>query len=196
MRLLVLKLAAILMFVFLASCAGTNFVRVADDSLVLGQTTQTQIRSKLGNPYREGTVTKNDQQLKTLSYAYSTAGGSPDAEHVTPARSQGFYFREDILVGYEFTSSYKQDSTGFDGQKVAQIKKGVSTRSDVLRIMGNPGGQYMYPLIKNPKEKGINYLHHQTKGSAYNLKFYQKTLVVTFNAQDIVSDVEYTESGQ
>ena len=100
------------------------------------------------------------------------------------------------MVGYEFTSSWKEDSTNFDGDKVSQIKKGESTRSDVVRLLGNPGGKYIYPVIPNSGEEAVNYLYNQTKGSAFNLKFYQKSLIVTFNKQGIVSNVEFTESGQ
>jgi outer membrane protein assembly factor BamE (lipoprotein component of BamABCDE complex) len=192
----IVKLAAVVVSALLAGCAGTNFVRVTDDALVLGQTTSEQVSARLGSPYREGVVTKNDQQIKTASYAYASTGGTAAAEGVTPARSQGFYFFENKLVGYEFTSSWKEDSSNFDSDKISQIKKGESTRSDVVRLLGNPGGRYIYPVIPNKDESAINYLYNQTKGSAFNLKFYQKVLIVTFNKQGVVTNVEYTESGQ
>jgi outer membrane protein assembly factor BamE (lipoprotein component of BamABCDE complex) len=194
----VVKFAVISFALFLAGCAGTKFVRLADDSLVLGQTTQEQIRARLGTPYREGEITKNGQQLQTLSYAYSSssAGGGADAFGITPARSQGFIFLKDKLVGYEFASSYKEDSTNFDSEKIPQIKTGVSTRSDVVRLLGNPGGKYIYPLIADTNDEATNYMYMQTRGTAINLKSYQKLLVVTFNAQGVVTNVEYTESGE
>ena len=192
----IVKFAAIAFSLFLAGCAGTKFVRVADDSLVLGQTTQEQIKARLGAPYKEGGITKNGQTLKTASYAYSSAGGGADAQGVTPARSQGFIFFNDKLVGYEFASSFKEDSTAFDGAKVSQIKTGESTRSDVVRLLGEPGGKYIYPLIPDANEEAINYMYNQTKGNAFNLKFYQQLLVVTFNKQGVVTNTEYTESGQ
>ncbi len=192
----IVKCAIISLGIFLTGCAGTNFVRVADDAVVLGQTTSEQITARLGSPYREGTVTKNDQQIKTSSYAYASVGGEAAAEGVTAARSQGFYFFNNKVVGYEFTSSWKEDSTNFDSAKVSQINKGESTRSDIVRLFGNPGGKYIYPVIPNSGEDAVNYLYSQTKGSAFNLKLYQKLLVVTFNKQGIVTNVEFTESGQ
>ena len=154
----IVKFAAIACSLFLAGCAGTKFVRAPDDSLALGQTTLEQIKARLGSPYKEGAITKNGQQLKTASYAYSAAGGEANAKGVTPARSQGFIFFNDKLVGYEFASSWKEDSTDFDGAKVSQIKNGESTRSDVVRLLGNPGGRYIYPLIPNANEEAINYM--------------------------------------
>lgn len=152
--------------------------------------------ARLGSPYREGVVTKNEQQIKTASYAYASAGGEGAAEGVTPARGQGFYYSNNKLVGYDFSSSWKEDNTNFDGGKVAQIKKGESTRADVLRLFGRPGGKYIYPMIPNKDEDAVNYLYNHVTGTAFNLKFYQKQLVVTFNKQGIVTSVDFTESGQ
>lgn len=196
MKLSVVKSVVLSLGVLLTGCAGTNFVRVTDEALVLGQTTPEQVTARLGSPFQEGVVTKNNQQIKTASYAYASSGGEGAAEGVTPARSQGFYYFSNKLVGHEFTSSWKEDSTNFDSGKVSQIKKGESTRSDVVRILGNPGGKYIYPVIPNNDEDAVNYLYNQTKGTAFNLKFYQKLLVVTFNKQGIVTNVELTESGQ
>ena len=196
MKVSIVKSAVISLGILVTGCAGTNFVRVADDAIVLGQTTSEQITARLGSPYREGVVTKNNQQIKTSSYAYASTGGEAAAEGVTAARSQGFYFFNNKVVGYEFTSSWKEDSTNFDSGKVSQIKKGESTRSDVVRLLGGPGGKYIYPVIPSSDEEAVNYLYHQTKGSAFSLKFYQKQLVVTFNKQGIVTNVEFTESGQ
>lgn len=190
------RAALIFLAVLLTGCAGTNFVRVADDALVLGQTTSEQIAARLGSPYREGTMTKNGQQIKTASYAYASTGGSAAAAGVIPARSQGFYFFNNKLVGYDFTSSWKEDSTDFDSGKVSQIKKGESTRSDVVRLLGNPGGKSIFPVIANAGEEAATYQYTQTKGSAFNLKIYQKQLIVTFNQQGIVTNIEFTESGE
>ncbi len=196
MKLSIMRSAVLLLCILLTGCAGTNFVRVTDDTLVLGQTTSEQVVARLGAPYREGVITKNDQQIKAASYAYASAGGEGAAEGVTPARGQGFFYSNNKLVGYEFSSSWKEDSTNFDGGKVSQIQRGKSTRSDVVRLFGNPGGKATYPMIPNKDEDSVNYLYNQVTGTAFNLKFYQKQLVVMFNKQGIVTNVEFTESGQ
>lgn len=186
------KFAIIALGVALVSCAGRSFMRVTDEALVLGQTTPEQVSARLGSPFQEGVVTKNNQHIKTTSYAYASTGGDADEQGVTPARSQAFYFYDNKLVGYEFISSWKTDSTNFDSEEVSQIKKGESARSDVVRLFGNPGGKYIYPVIPNRDEEAINYLYSQVKG----FKVHQKRLVVTLNKQGMVTDVEYTESGQ
>ena len=160
-----------------------------------GVDTIESITQKLGKPYREGVVTKNDLQFKSMTYAYASTGGNAAHKGVTAARSQGFYFLENKLVGDEFSSSWADDSTDFDESKVSQIEKGSTTISEVESLFGAAGGEYTYPLIKNEGEKAKVYVYGQTKGSAFNLKFYQKTLVVSYDASGIVTDVEYTESG-
>jgi hypothetical protein len=185
-------------WIFLTGCAGTNFERVQDSALVLGQTSSEQIKASLGSPTQEGVMTKNGQQIATASYAYAQSmGGDAAADDVIPARGQSFFFFNDKLVGYNFTSSWKADCTDFDSTKVSAIKKGVSSRSDVISLLGAPGGKAIYPLVAKDGEDAVTYLYTQTtKRSLVIIRAYLKLLVVTFDKQGIVTDVEYTESGQ
>ena len=179
-----------------AGCAGSDFAKQSEDALVLGQTTRQDILQRLGTPYREGTATKNGKQLKTLSYAFATTTGAPVRDGVVPTRGQGFYFLDDKLAGYDFASSWRDDQTNFDGAKVPEIKKGVSTRDEVLRLIGRPGGKYAYPLIPDQTRQADVYLYAESSGSPFNVKFYQKHLVVTYDNRGVVSNVEYQEIGQ
>jgi len=179
-----------------AGCAGSDFAKQSEDALVLGQTTRQDILQRLGTPYREGTATKNGKQLKTLSYAFATTTGAPVRDGVVPTRGQGFYFLDDKLAGYDFASSWRDDQTNFDGAKVPEIKKGVSTRDEVLRLIGRPGGKYAYPLIPDQTRQADVYLYAETRGGPFNVKFYQKHLVVTYDERGVVSNVDYQEVGQ
>ena len=179
-----------------AGCAGTNIAKQTDDGFVLGQTTRQDILQRLGTPYREGTATKNGKQLQTLSYAFGTTTGKPVRDGVIPTRGQGFYFVDDKLAGYDFNSSWKEDQTDFNGAKVWEIKKGVSTRDDVVRLIGRPGGRYAYPLIADQTRQADVYLYAESRGGPINVKFYQKHLVVTYDERGVVSNVDYQELGQ
>jgi hypothetical protein len=194
----ILKLitATYLISIFTWGCAGRNFVRPQPNSLSLGKTAYGDVIGQFGQPYREGTQLKNDINLKTISYAYSTAGGTPMFDGVTPGRSVGFSFMDDILVGHVFNSSYKEDSSYFDDTKINQIKKGETTKADVIGLLGDRYGEYIYPLIERKDEKALVYLYTQVKGSAFNLKFYTKTLIVTLDQNGIVSDVNLNSSGE
>lgn len=180
----------------MVGCAGTDFKRLTGDEFAFGQDSSQTIRSKLGKPYREGVITKNDKQFKTMAYAYASTGGEPAYKGVTAARSQGFYFYEDKLVGHEFLSSWAVDSTDFDESKISEIKKGVTTIDEAIALLGQPGGEYIFPLVANESEKAKVYMYNQTKGSAFNLKFYQKLLVLNHDDSGVVTNIEYTESGE
>jgi outer membrane protein assembly factor BamE (lipoprotein component of BamABCDE complex) len=100
------------------------------------------------------------------------------------------------LVGTEFTSSFKQDGTDFDASKVSQIEKGKTTKAEVVRLLGPPSGEYVHPMTASPTERALVYLYSQTKGSAFNLQFYVKTLAVSYNEGGIVTNVEYSTQGK
>lgn len=185
----------LLSLLVLTGCAGTDFKRLSENDFAFGQDSTQTIRSKLGKPYREGVITKNDKQFKTMAYAYASSGGDAAYKGVTAARSQGFYFYDNKLVGHEFTSSWAVDSSDFDETKLPEIKKGVTTIDEAIALLGQPGGEYIYPLVASENEKAKVYLYNQTKGTAFNLKFYQKILVLTYDESGVITDIEYTESG-
>ena len=179
----------------LSGCAGTDFVRPDSDSLKNGQATYAQVRARMGEPRREGTFIKNDKTLKTATYAYAATGGQPRHQGVTPARAMSFYFYNDTLVGQDFISSFAEDHSDFDESKIKDLVKGSSTRAEVIRLLGRPAGHYIYPMIKAQNGEAVVYVYAETTGSVFNLKFFRKTLVVTFDAAGVVTDVEYSSSG-
>jgi len=186
---------AVILLLATAGCAGQAFVRPQPESLILGNTREADIRQRFGDPYREGAINKNGEAIKSLSYAHA-AGAASLVGGVTPARGQRFYFWNAVLVGHDFTSSFDEDKTDFDASKVPQIKSGETTEAEVLALLGRPQGAYTYPLIKDKGERAIVYLYSQTKGSAFNLRFYNQLLVVTLDAKGLVRDAEFTSSGQ
>ncbi len=189
--------ACLALALVIGGCAGSSssVSTQPDDGFVLGQTTRQEILQRLGSPYREGTVTKNGKQLKTLTYAFGM-GGAPNRPGINAARGQGFYFLDDKLAGYDFASSWKEDQTDFDAAKVPGIKKGLSTRDDVQKLMGRPGGRYAYPMIPNQSGQADVSLYSEPRRSPANVKFYQKLLVVTYDDRKVVSAVDYQETGQ
>jgi len=192
----IIKLSAVVVLsVLMAACAGTNFVRPAENAFVLGSTTRQQVEAQQGKPYQRGKITKNTEMLDSLSYAYAT-GGESLVGGVTPARAAGYYFLNDILVGQEFISSFKEDATDFDESKVSSIVKGKTTKEEVITLLGKPSGNYIYPLVANKDDTGIVYQYTQTKGTVFNLKFYQKLLIISINKSGIVTDVNFTSTGE
>lgn len=181
--------------VLLFGCAGKDFVRPEPESLRNGQTTYAEVTQRLGKPAREGTVQKNDRTFKTASYVYSSRGGTPHRQEITPARVLFLYFDSDTLVGHEFVSSFAEDHTDFDEDKARELIKGKTTRAEALRIMGKPSGFYIPPLIKAPAKDAAVYMYIEVKASLFNIKPFQKALVVSFDDSDVVSGVEFSSLG-
>jgi hypothetical protein len=61
-------------------------------------------------------VLKNDETMKVLGYAYATTLASPPGD-VIPARAQELYFRRDVLVGHDFSSSFPGECPGAGTRK-------------------------------------------------------------------------------
>lgn len=195
MKCLKYGLSAFAMLV-LTACAGTNFQKPADQSWTLGKTTKGEILQKMGSPVRTGVVTKNDQQLDQIVYVYAEGvSGSAAYPGVNPARSLTYSFTGNTLAGQEFISSFKVDATDWDESKVPQILKGQSTRAEVISLLGKPSGEVIYPIIKNKDEQALVYAYAQAKGTVFNMSFYNKLLIVSFNAQNVVSDLEFVSNG-
>ncbi len=187
---------AILALLLVASgCAGRDFKRPPPGSLAVGKTTEAEIRRQFGTPYREGTVMKNNETMKTLAYAYATSASSAPGGLV-PARAQEFYLWRDVLVGHHFTSSFPDDKTDFDGTKAPQIKKGETRESAVVSLLGPPHGAYRYPLIADKDAHAAVYLFEQVKGTAFNLQVYRQILVIQYDTTGVVTEVEYTATGE
>jgi hypothetical protein len=182
--------AAAIIILFFVSCAGTNFVRPESGSLSLNRTTYQDIINQFGKPYLEGTKLKNENMIKTITYAYSSVGGTALYEGVAPARAIAFHFLDDVLVGYEFTSSFKADNSDFDESKITLIKKGVTTRHEVVTLLGEPEGIYTYPLIGGRDDEALVYMYNHFK----RYKIYQKVLIVSMN-EDTVADLDFMTSG-
>lgn len=183
----VLVLAFVLL---LGACAGRNFERPTSDTLVLGTTTEDQIRERFGKPYSEGTRTVNGAHLNVLSYAYAAAGGEAAFEGVTPARGMNFYFQDGKLVGHEFMSSFKSDSTYFDINAAQKIARG-ETRAAVESRLGRAGGHSIYPMITAKDAKGDVYMYVQVKGFTVD----QRSAVVVYDKTGRVQDVVISTAG-
>ena len=183
--------------ILLSACAGTAFERPADDKFVLGKSTPADVQATMGEPRQTGEVTKNNMQLKSLNYAYaSKMDGDAAYPDVTPSRGMTFFFYKDALVAQQFVSSFKDSSTDFDGSKVPSIVKGTSTRSDVVNLFGKPTGQAIYPFIAGTDDTAYIYSYGQVKGGVFNMKFHQQALVVSFDKNGVVTNVEYTSVGE
>ena len=176
----------------LAGCGGTKFVREKDTSLVLGKTTEQDIRSRMGKPDSEGEWTENPYHFNSLLYAYYSASGQTSSYKVLPMRQQEFFFYKNKLVGHRFSSTWVTEHTDFDESEIARLKENISTRRDVIRIMGIPSGRNIYPLSKYKGGETLVYYYAKiVRGSLTSQKYVSKELLVALNDKGIVSEINY-----
>lgn len=145
----------------------------------------------MGEPVGKGEKVSNGENVEIVNYAYAQVGGEAVFDGVTPARSVGFLFHNNVLVGKEFTSSFKSDNTYFDPLKAKSVKQGMK-KQDVVTLLGKAGGEYRYPIISNKKGKALVYVFAQTKG----FKSQQNILIVELDEKETVQKSEFNQAGQ
>lgn len=190
------SLIAITAIAILSGCAGTNFKRPESGALEVGKSTLAQVTQVMGPPAQTGELLRNGEKLKSSRYVYAEGAGTGKYPGVVPARAMVFLTHNDALVAEEFVSSFPNDATDFDESKVASIVKGKTTKSDILTLFGKPSGSGVYPFIKTKGENALLYSYGHAKGSAFNMKFYSKTLIVSMDRAGTVTDVEYASNGE
>ena len=186
-------LGSVVFALVLTACAsmGTDVPRVPENELVLGSTTKQEIVGRLGQPRRESTEVKNDKEVLSLFYTHATAyTNDAQISGVAAARSQVFSFYEDKLVGHQFTSNFKSESTNFDDSVVASFKEGETTRSDVVAKLGPPTGHWIYPLVERPEDKAIRYGYGFVDTRKAGLPRTIKRLTVVLRPDDVVREIE------
>lgn len=180
----------------LAGCAGRDFIRPSSETFKLGQASYSEVIQKMGEPRRAGDVLKNGKNVKSITYSYASKGGEPLEQGVIPARALAYYFYNDTLVGQDFISSFKSDNTNFDDSKVGSIKKGQTTRREVIQLLGDPTASFIPPMVKETSGEAIGYTYQATSGSVFSgLRSFIKILRVSFDDKGLVSDIEYSSSG-
>ena len=179
----------------LVACAGKDFARPSPDDFKLGQTTYAQLMQQMGEPRKTSDILKNGKNVKAVTYAYASKSGEPLEADVIPARAASYFFYNDVLVGQEFVSSFKSDNSNFDDKRVESIKKGQTTRAEVIKLMGQPTGTFMPPMVKETSGEAFGYAYQAIRGGLFSgLKSSAKILRVSFDDKGVVSDVEYTSS--
>ncbi len=189
---LALLLVGTLVAVF--GCAGSrDFGQPQLRELALGKTTLAEIVSRFGAPQQRGRAARDGVEIVTLSYSHADPDAPATEARVAAVKALALYFARDVLVGYEFLSTFKADSSDFDDTRVSDIARGITTEAQVQSLVGRPSGMYIYPLTRSPGERALVFLYGQKKGAA---PLARKHLVVTVDAGGIVRDVQFEKSGE
>jgi hypothetical protein len=147
----------------------------------------------MGKPRKVADILKNEKPVKSITYVYASQMGEPLEKGVIPVRALVYFFHNDTLVGQDFVSSFKSDNSNFDNTKVENIKRGQTTRAEVIQMLGNPTASFIPPMVKATSDEAIGYSYTTTrKGVFGGIKNFSKNLRISFDEKDLVSDVEYT----
>ena len=164
---------------------GADFARTDLAGLVLGQTTEQQARERFGDPSRLSTSTVADKVVTSLHYSHAEPRST-----LVPARAMVLSFHEGTLVGFDFTSSFTVDDTNFDEAPAREIKRGVTTRAEVHRLVGRPAGEFVFPspAVRVAGQRADVYNSSRTTRVAETgtMGTTTKYLVVTFDENDVV----------
>lgn len=180
-----LLLSGVLLFV--GCSVGRDFKRPSPGLFEAGRTTEADVRAYMGPPAQEGIRTIDGNVFKTLGYVYSE--GNPYTEKV-PARAATFFVHDGIVVGYDYVSSFSEDSTEFDHSKALEIRKGQTTVAAVIELLGPPGGVFVYPIVKTRGMRAYSYGYARTDRSGPRAVSNFKNVVVTFDENGVVADVK------
>ena len=131
---------------------GADFARPDPASFALGSTTEAEIRQRFGNPYGQTTSRVGDRVVTTLQYTYAEPRTG-----VIPARAMTYSFYDGRLVGFDYSSSFGADETAFDEKVVKRIKRGETTRTEVLAIAGPPTGPHAFGEAWNEVQRSVEF---------------------------------------
>ncbi len=181
-------IATLLLF---GCAAGVNFKKLEENQLVLGVTTKADVLTAMGKPNTKGTAVYNGIDVEVINYSYAKVGGDALNPGITPARSQGLFFANNVLVGKNYSSSFKIDNTYFDVEKAKTITEGQSKR-EVIETLGESRSLQIYPLVNDKDGYAMVYMLTQTKG----FKHKQDILIIEFDSNDIVTKSSLTSTRQ
>ena len=166
---------------------GADFARPDPASFALGSTTEAEIRQRFGNPYGQTTSRVGDRVVTTLQYTYAEPRTG-----VIPARAMTYSFYDGRLVGFDYSSSFGADETAFDEKVVKRIKRGETTRTEVLAIAGPPTGQFIYPTPQATVLGRRAYVYGYSRSERLapaTLETANKVLTITFDDHDVVAEL-------
>ena len=165
-----------------------DFSRPDPASFTLGSTTEQEIRQRFGAPYGQATARVGDKLVTTLQYTYVEVRST-----ALPARAMTYTFHEGRLVGFDYSSSFVVDETAFDESVAKEIKRGESTRAEVLALAGPPTGRFIYPSPQAPAPGRHAYVYGYSRSerlpSGRTIETTNKVLAIAFDDRDVVVEI-------
>ena len=172
------RFLAVVLALLAGACAsaGRNFERPDPSSLVLGSMTKSEAIARFGTPAGQTSISSgsgatNSSQdrlppglrraevpglVESIRYTYAHAAFEGSGA-ISRVRLLSLSFWNDRLVRYNFSSSFENDGTNFDENKVSSFVRGQTTRAQVESALGHPGGESVYPLVAKQGTRALTY---------------------------------------
>ena len=177
----------------LAACASP-FQR---PDLRLGETTPADVVALLGAPTSSNSTVRNGRTLVVFTYVRAAEHEKPHGyEGIIPSRNLNFFFHDERLVAHEFSSTVAKDHTDFDLRGMRAIVKGKTTREEVARLLGEPGGYAVFPFVSAKAGAAMVYAYRESRRVPMGAPLvFSKTLLITFDKDGTVDDLAFRTTG-
>lgn len=190
-----LRTAALVASVVLLSACAHDYVRPAQDTLRLGKATQDDVIKLVGKPNATNdNIQLNGEKVKSITYFFMK--GAAFYGMIMPQRTLVYSFMNDVMVGEEFNSSFDEEKTEFQSEKVGTLVKGKSTKADVIALLGKPSGEVMYPLVKDKKGRGLVYAYTVSRLAPFVAPTTRYRAFITLDENNVVTSVSMIEDGE
>ncbi len=143
-----ITIISVVVLMILAGCAtvGTNFKTTGLNQLRLLESTESEVITHFGQPFKRQARSDKGTEFQLLVYVY--AEGTPNSGK---SRRLATEFVAGRLNAYLFHSALGSDMTDFDASSRLGLVAGKSKKSDVVDALGKPHGEVRFPslLLKN-----------------------------------------------
>ncbi len=190
-----IRLISILMILIAvtACTSGLQFNHEKFTELDLDRIKVNEYINMFGEPYRTTNMNVSGDKYQIAWYHY---GSRPFLGNFS-IRNLLLEFKKEQLNGYLYASSFSSDKTRIDFTKVDKIQVGISTKNDVLSLLGRPYGKAYCPSqLQDFKDSCAHakevwaWMMFDVGKRLYNKKF----ATVMFDENGKVIDIKATES--
>jgi hypothetical protein len=190
-----------LLLVFFSACATTPQKHALSDTplLVLGKTTPAECRATFGEPQENDVQNGSDGKFENWRYVEKF-----DRWGKRFMRLLLVEFKDGVLNGYAFGSSFAEDHTTFAVTNLDKIEWAASTQDEVSQLLGKPQGKLQCPTrIFNATCKAtgqqiwvylnFNPVRLMTPGRVKRL-FVGDICTITFDNHGLVTNLKKTQA--
>jgi hypothetical protein len=176
--------------------AGRDFPSAGFATLRLKQSTDPQVEAVLGPPFKrvsiQTTVTKPNGPLpigtpisfSIVNYLYLLTNGGPAASGHAVAKTATLVFYDGTLAAYDLNSTIPgEENQPVDSSRLTLLKQGVTTRADIIALLGVPSGQSIaFPHLPNALGH-ITYVWTHIEGQS----LLHKILIIDLDRNDVLT---------